>query len=1386
MDELSTYLPQDRRVALARGESLPERTSGSALFADISGFTPLTERMIGTLGERRGTEELIVHINTVYEALIGKVDEFGGSVIGFAGDAITCWFDENGHTPPVRAILCAQGMQAVMARFPDLSLKVSVSTGKAGRFAAGDPEIRLIDTLTGSAVARLAAADHLARPGEIIMDEATSAALGFLDCEARSSETHERYYALNSARGVSRQLIASSGAGSDLEQAALDPDLIRSWILPELYEHRGARERLNLAELRPVTALFVRFTGIDYESDEHARTKLVAVVSKMQRIVEHHGGLLLDLTIGDKGSYVMISFGALHAHEDDSRRAVRAALEIKEGLAASEFLEASQCGVSSGTMLVGAYGAANRRAFGVMGDDVNLAARLMMVAARGEILVSQRVRKALADEFTVEARPPMTVKGKAEPLPVFAVLGAQQHRPLRLQEPSYALPMIGRAHELSLLEEKLALTLRGQGQVIGITAEAGMGKSRLVAEAIRLSRQRNIVGYGGTCSSEGSNIPYLVWQDIWRAFFDIDTSASQRKQIRAIEGELQDLAPEWVAALPLVGTLLGLAIPDNDFTRSLQPKDRRVQLETALVNCLRSAAREAAEDGGGLLFVLEDLHWIDPVSLDLLELIARAIDTLPVAILITYRPPDSEQAARAIARFQALDHFTELRLTELGPEEMEQAIRAKLSQLFPERSGGVPAHLIDRVSSRAQGNPFYVEELLNYLHDRGVDPHDTEALDALALPASLYGLILSRIDQLTASQQLSLKAASIIGRVFRFIDLCSYYPALGTAEHVRMDLQELERLDLTPLESAEPELTYLFKHLVTHEVAYESLAFHTRARLHAEYARYLESAFSDRAEQLASQLAHHFEKAGDPEKARVYLLKAAHQAAAGYANQEALAYFDRALGLTPESQRRERFEILWQRERTLDLLGRRSEQRRDLASLRTLTDHLEDAPFLHGQIAARQAQLEIDVGEYAAATDSAEACIREMEPHAPSDARAQELLIDAHLLRARTKFLSGETAAARDELRESLSLAHQYRYVRGEYNALAQLGTWNWSTGDYEAATRFMEQALQLTQQAGDTRRELDILNNLGIVAKARGRYAEAIACYEQAQQIAHKIGDRSGEATLLNNMGSASLAYGDFVRAGDYAGQAAAMAAELNEATLQGIALTNRGEAHRELGEYGLALAAASQALMLVRASGYRRGEAIVLDNIGLIHLSLGNHAEAREAAEAALAIAREIGSRATEAYVQAHLGRVLTQMGEFEPAQQHVLVAKDIAASLNDPSQLLEVQAVLAELGLAREGAGGMGSALLHLEDLIGEITAEPATDQSHILPLWMYLTCVRAAQAAHDPRAAHLLARAQSELRARSERISEPSLRAEYLRVPEHRVIMMLGASPKASLP
>jgi len=905
---LHTYLPQDRLRALAREETLPDRTRGTVLFADISGFTKLTESLQQTYGDRRGEEELTKQLGIVYTALINEAERFGGSVISFAGDSMLCWFDVGvgDQGTETRAVSAAFGMQAAMKSFEyiivgndsvALTLKVAVASGPARRFVVGDPEIQKMDALAGATVGRTATAEYLADKGEVLLDEASANALGNAVVVTEWREDHE-----NKEKFAVVRTWESECGGQDLSLPSIfrmpPPNKLMSWMPYAVFEREQYGQGTFLTEFRPCTALFIRFTGIDFDSDS-AEKELDAFVREVQHLVSRHDGTLLQLTIGDKGSYAFVNFGALITHEDDSRRAVKTALELKNKTELQ-----LQIGITQGLMRVGAYGGETRKVFGALGDDVNLASRLMTTAGADEILLSSHVYKVVRDEFAFEPRPPLPMKGKAEPMPVFAVTGESQKRALRLQEPSYSLPMVGRQQELEIINEKLELTIQGKGQFIGIVSEAGLGKSRLVAEVIRNARRKGFVGFGGACQSDGIHTPYLVWKSIWQAFFDVGPEISGGKLMRWLKGEIEDRAPSLVNAMPLLNVVLDLNIPENDFTENLEPKIRRNTLYSLLTDCLQAQAKEEPT-----LIVIEDLHWIDALSHDLLEVLAKALANYAVCFVVAYRPPQLERLQTP--RLEALHQFTRIELHELTKTEAESVIRAKLVQLYPARDPSLPEGLVDALNKRAQGNPFYLEELLNYMRDRGLDP---VRLDEIELPDSLHTLILSRIDQLSEQQKTTLRVASIIGRFFYAKWLTGYFPELGSFPQVKAALDALESLDITSLDSPEPELAYIFRHIITHEVTYESLPFATRARLHEQLARYLENQILLGASQdspLIDAIAFHYLHSENAEKAIHYLGKAANKAVANYANEEALDYLEQALTLTEETNVFE--QVLFQR-----------------------------------------------------------------------------------------------------------------------------------------------------------------------------------------------------------------------------------------------------------------------------------------------------------------------------------------------------------------------------------------------------------------------------------------------------------------------------------------
>ncbi|HEX9028662.1 MAG TPA: AAA family ATPase, partial [Anaerolineales bacterium] len=790
-------------------------------------------------------------------------------------------------------------------------------------------------------------------------------------------------------------------------------------------------------------------------------------------------------------------------------------------------------------------------------------------AQPGEILTSGRVQQSLGEQFTFEPRPPLRLKGKAEPLPVFAVTGLQRRRATRLLEPAYRLPMIGRLTELKRIAGILDLARQGKGQIVGITAEAGMGKSRLVAEAIRLAHAKGFAGYGGACESSGTHTPYLAWKAVWQAFFDVDLAAPVRRQLRNLEGEIEDRAPDRLEAMPLLAPLLDLPIEDNDFTRSLEPKDRHNALTALLEDCLKAAAKEEP-----VLIVLEDVHWIDALSHNLLEDLARATASSAVCFVLAYRPP--ETGPGQALRVEAFPDFTKIALIELAPGEAEQLIRAKLAMLFPEHSGGLPQALVKPLTDLAQGNPFYLEELLNYLHDRGISPYDKQAMTALELPSSLHTLILSRIDRLSEKQKTALKAASIIGRLFPFAWLHGYYPALGAPKTVKKDLNELARLDLTPLETPEPELTYLFKHIITHDVAYENLAYATRAQLHEQLARYLETQDTERRLDL---LAFHYGRSENLPKQREYLHKAGDAAQEAYANDAAVNYYERLLDLLPLGDR-EWMEISLALGRVLQRIGQgtsaenrfrqalaQARQRQDqsmiaqcevaFAELMIDRDQNTDALIALDQARARFSEAGDRLGlcQALALSASAHFQISKAKEENLGTARViaeecvalarqvdsgRKLLARALGTLAGIAFLQDEDALKQAALEECLAIRREIGDRQGIAFSLYNLGFYAYRLGDYERTRPVAEESLALFYQLGDKYGAIWPRGFLGWLAIIRGDYSAAHSYFKENFTFISEQGSRGRiMAASLKGMGVVAYLETDFAAARDCFDQA-------------------------------------------------------------------------------------------------------------------------------------------------------------------------------------------------------------------------------------------------------
>jgi predicted ATPase/class 3 adenylate cyclase len=1241
---LDRHVPQDRRQALATGGTLPERVSGAALFADLVGFTPLGHRLARELGARRGVEELARRVNAVYDALIDAIEQRRGSVIGFAGDALACWFDDADQDAARRAIGCAQAMQQAMHAFEAVQLKTAVTRGPARRFVVGDPQIQLIDTLAGATVARLASAERLARPSEVVVDRAAAQALGDAAApgEWRTADDGERFAVLAAALDLHGAGVVPAAA----PLAALDAQMLRPWVLPAVYEREQSGHGTFLTELRPTVALFLRFEGIDYDADENAGDKLDRMVRRVQSTLAAHDGALLQLTIGDKGSYCYGAFGAPVAHEDDALRALRAAHELVRALRELRFLAPVQIGLSAGTARTGAYGGRTRATYGVLGDDVNLAARLMALAAPGEILLSEALRRPAVSQFALRTLQPLQVKGFAEPLSAHALLAPRSMRTTqRVQERRYGLAMVGRQRELALIERKLVLAAEGQAQVIGITGEAGIGKSRLVAEAVPFAQRHDFRACAGQCEAVGQTTPYLVWRPIWRALLGVDADADDARRLASLHAGVAALAPQRIDALPTLAPLLGLTIEDTEFTRVLGPQDRANVLTALLEDCLESIAAQQP-----LLFALEDAQWIDPLSLQLLEDLARVGASLPLMFILAYRP--QQGAGDREARMGQLPAFTRIVLHPLEPADVERLTDNKLGQWDPSCSEELASALAAKLNVRAEGNPFYIEELLNHLCERHKALSELEvdaSRPASELPPSLEALILGRIDGLSEAQRATLKTASVIGRHFRVDWLHGFYPELGELGRVKSELAELDRLDLTPLDTPEPDLAYAFKHVVTRDVAYESMPHATRAQLHEQLALYIESLG---AEQHLDLLAHHWSLSHNVDKQREYLMRAARAAQAMYANEAALEYLEQLRPLVHGGP--ERLEIELQSGRLLTDLGRWPEAEAHLRAALVLAQQgadaaaeaavaqqlgtlfgirgdfdparewLQNALALHeahdahreqGRTLAAMARTWASQEAYANASECAQRAI-----HMARDCgdEATEVTTLSLLGNVTSRLGDGETATAL--LDQALVRARALDDKPVLAVVLTRRATRASENGDFALANTLQQESLALARALGNRDSAIRVLQGMGALRTMRGEYAAAKALFEQANLAARELGSKPLQASMCLALGRTARLEGDTGGARVWLERSIALYRELGIPARESKGLVELGYIALCDGDLRNAAVFLERALVLSRASGAPNDEAEALDNLGLVSLRQGDYASARERLHAAL----------------------------------------------------------------------------------------------------------------------------------------------------------------------
>ena len=1016
-------------------------------------------------------------------------------------------------------------------------------------------------------------------------------------------------------------------------------------------------------ELRLVTVLFAdvhSFTTLSERLSPEAITELMnrcfgSIIPEIARF-----GGSVDKYVGDA---VMARFGAPVAHEDDPERAIHAALGMQRALArlGSELAPGPglelrmRIGINTGPVLAGEVGAETHREYTLMGDAVNIASRLEHECPLGGVLVGETTYRLAWRAFRFDSPRPLQLKGKSAPVNAYPVLGEAGEAP---EQPSgRAAPLVGRSQELALLSEAAERASAGQGRVVLVLGEPGVGKSRLLAELrSRLERPNGGLAFAlARCQSYRQNVAYAALGQLVRSAAGLETvgdpstgselapsasagpstssgravaSAAERlgAWLAGIFGQLPQAAERVAEVREALLDLLGL-LPQTE-AEQLEPRQRQARLARAFKDLVAALGARSP-----LALVVEDLHWIDESSLDVLDELVDALPGLPVLLLALSRP---ERLPPWVSR----SWYRQLTLSPLQGEQGHELLSALLAGW--EVSPGLAQRLLERTG----GNPFFLEEVVASLREAGalqaVDGQwalvDEERAD---LPATVQEVLLARLDRLERPVRAVLQTASVIGRSFGYRLLRSVSEANGALDDALRALRRHEFVFESVLGGPEP--LYSFKHAITQEVVYSSLLRARRRELHLRVAAALERAPGDGAEPPHVLLAHHYLQAEAWERALPNLLEAARRAKQRYANEEALALFGRALEileraangqvaeLEPGAARLAIFDLLSERQGVFGVLARYAEQRADLERMRGLAE-------------------------------------------AEGDDRR---LSDALNGLADSYYRTGDLAATRVAAEAALGIKARLGDRAGEADALSNIAPLYAALGDFEAAKAANRRALEIREAIGAERGQIRSLDNLGVNHLYIGEFTVARGYFERALARARAIGYKGHELQATIHVAAASAQLGEADRARACAERALALAREMGDRAGQGWAWLLVGWAETEEDGLEAAEQAYGRALELARATGSNELEVRTLNWLGCTLLDAGRPAEALERLEHCAELAEAAGFTLDDIQALAGAAAAALDDGQPELARSHAERALAALGSI-EPGVLLEGQYV------------------------------------------------------------------------------------------------------------
>ena len=1057
---------------------------GSAVFADISGFTQLSEQL-ARRGGREGAEQITDTIGGSFAAILKVAYEKGASLLKFGGDAQLLWFQGDGHAE--RACTAAVRMRReldVVGRIELPGAKVTlrmsqgVHTGLFHFFAVGTSHLEMLPT--GPAWTRTVAMEHEANAGEILVSGETAALLP-KDCLGESRASGVLLEGEPPGHEASMPYIPRPNSPPDLTLHCLSP-AIRAHVVGG----GGASEH------RPVTIAFIHYEGTDALIEQSgpavAAEALHQLVSVVEAATEEMEITFLGSDVDHDGGKLILTAGAPKATGDSEEHMLLALRKIVE----SRFSLPIRIGVHRGSVFAGDIGPPYRRTYTVMGDAVNLAARVMSKAEPGQIYATGDVLERSNTLFDTTQLEPFVVKGKTEPIQAWSVgrASGSRNRQVSLQR----LPLTGRNTELGVIRKAYTSARGGAGRLIEIIGDAGIGKTRLL-EALRDA----VAGFQklhATCEAYTSSIPYVVWRELLREMYEFGRETPDAVVEERIRAEVATKAPDLAPWLPLLAAVFDVEIAATPEVLELAETNRRTKMHETVARFLEAVVPDK------LLVEIDDVHHMDKASAELLAHIARGLASRPWLFAIGRRPLSTG--------FEAAESPEAVRI-DLNPIAPQDALR--LAQLATAQSP-LPAHVLDVVAKRSGGNPQFLRDLLRSAIDSG---------GTADLPESAEAATITRIDTLAPDDRALVRRVAVFGLTFHPRMLSWLYSA---EDGPAPDAAALSRLH--ELFEEEPDGYLRFRHTLLRDSAYEGLPFKLRRQLHGAVAAHIEEEM-DFPEEAAATLSLHYLEAGEFQPAWRYATAAAKRAEAVYAFIEAASLYMRALEAGRQIEDVGGKEIATVHEALGDAWRRAGEFRKASEAYDAARKLVASDPFADAELLLKLSHMEEKLGKYELAKQWAEQGRATLQGLEGAEAAQQAVRAGAwHAILLQYEGKHAEAIESAERIVAEAEAVDDPEALGDAYFVMA------WAYGDLgkEGALPLMKRSLEFYQRSGNRNRQADVLANIGAISYWEGNWDDALSYFEQGRAEAVKIGDTVAAALARDNSADILIDRGEWAEA--------------------------------------------------------------------------------------------------------------------------------------------------------------------------------------------------------------------------------------------------------------